>query len=71
MHQCFRSSVPRGRSVFEQSADKGDGVSRGSRPEDFGEGVRLDLRELVLHVVGVHSLDLFPSRGTQNLDDLH
>lgn len=25
----------------------------------LGEGVRFDLRELVLHVVGIHRLDLF------------
>ena len=34
------------------------------------EGVRLDLWELVFHVVGVHGTDLVTSRGTQNLDDL-
>lgn len=33
--------------------------------------MRLDLRELVLHVVGVHGADLVASRGAQNLDDLH
>jgi hypothetical protein len=34
------------------------------------EGMRLDLRELVLHVVGVHGADLVASRGSQDLDDL-
>jgi len=38
---------------------------------DLGEGVRLDLRELVLHVVRVHGADLFPCRRSQNLDDLN
>ena len=31
----------------------------------------LDLRELVLHIVGVHGADLFSSWGAQNLDDFH
>ena len=35
------------------------------------EWVRLDLRELVLHVIGVHSTDLVPCRGTKNLNDLN
>ena len=35
------------------------------------EGMRLDLRELVLHVVGVHGANLFPGRGAKHLDDLH
>ena len=34
------------------------------------EGVRLDLRELVLHVVRVHRLDLLPRRGAEHLDNL-
>ena len=37
----------------------------------FGEGVRLDLREFVLHVVGVHGLDLLPRGSTKNLYDLY
>lgn len=39
--------------------------------EDLGPGMRLDLRELELCVVGVHGIDLLPSGGTQDLDDLH
>lgn len=35
------------------------------------EGMRLDLGELVFHVIGVHCADLFPSRGAKNLDDFH
>lgn len=31
----------------------------------------LNLRKLVLHIVGVHRLDLLPRRCAQNLDDLH
>ena len=34
------------------------------------KGVRLDLRELVLHVVRVHRLDLLPRRGAEHLDNL-
>lgn len=33
--------------------------------------MRLDLREFVLHVVGVHGTDLLPCRRAQNLDDLY
>ena len=32
--------------------------------------MRLDLREFVLHVVGVHGADLVARRRTQNLDNL-
>ena len=35
------------------------------------EGVRLDLRELVLHVIGVHGANLLTSRGAEHLDDFH
>jgi len=33
--------------------------------------MRFDLRELVLHVVGVHGPNLVPGRSTENLDDFH
>ena len=58
-------------SVLKKSRDEVDGIGRCARTEDLGEGVRSDLREFVLHVVGVHSLDLFSRRCTENLDDLH
>lgn len=35
------------------------------------EGVRLDLRELVLHVIGVHGANLLTGRGAEHLDDFH
>jgi hypothetical protein len=35
------------------------------------ERMRLDLRELVLHVVGVHGADLVPGGRSQNLDNLY
>lgn len=38
---------------------------------DLIEGMRFDLRELVLHIIGVHGADLLPSRGAQNLDDFY
>jgi hypothetical protein len=31
----------------------------------------LDLRELVLHVVRIHRLDLFPGRRAKDLDNLY
>jgi hypothetical protein len=31
----------------------------------------LDLREFVLHVIGVHRTNLLTSRCTENLDDFH
>lgn len=34
------------------------------------ERMRLDLRELVFHVVGVHGANLIPCGRTENLDDL-
>ncbi len=38
---------------------------------NFVERVRLDLGELVLHVVWVHGADLLAGGGPQHLDDLH
>lgn len=32
--------------------------------------MRLDLRELVLHVIRIHGTDLVPRRSSQDLDDL-
>lgn len=56
--------------VLEQAGNKVDGVGI-CLAEDLVEGVRLDLRELMFHVVGVHRTDLFPSRCSQHLDNLH
>ena len=33
--------------------------------------MRFDLRELVLHIIGVHGADLFPGGCAQDLDDFH
>lgn len=38
---------------------------------DLIERMRLDLRELVLHIVGVHGADLIACRSAQHFDDLH
>lgn len=35
------------------------------------ERMRLDLREAMFHVVGVHGPNLFPGRGSKDLNDLH
>ena len=34
------------------------------------EGVRLNLREFMLHIIGVHRTDLFPRRRAKDFDDL-
>lgn len=59
-----------GRCVLQESSDQVNGIVV-RLPENPVERVRLNLRELVLHVVGVHSTDLLPSRRSQNLDNLH
>ena len=38
---------------------------------DFVEGMRLDLRKLVLHVIGIHSPNLLSGRGTEHFNDFH
>lgn len=44
----------------------------GPRDQTYlAEGMRLDLRELVLHVVGVHGADLITGGCSQDLDDLY
>jgi hypothetical protein len=37
----------------------------------FVPWMSLDLRELELCVIGIHTLDFFPRWSTQNLDNLH
>lgn len=47
-----------------------DSIRRSAWTEHLDERMRPNLRELVLHIVGVHRLDLVARRGTQYLDDL-
>ena len=74
------------RCVLQQLRDEVDGAGIGlpenlrlvsylpSHTEASGgyliKGMRLDLRELVLHVIGVHGANLIPCRCSQDLDDL-
>lgn len=58
------------RRVLEEPGDKIDGVGVGLA-EHLVERVRLDLGELVLHVVRIHSADLLTRRCTEHLDDLN
>lgn len=58
-----------GGRVLEQPRNEVDGVAVGLA-EDLVEGVRLDLREFVLHVIRVHSANLLSSGRSQDLDDL-
>ena len=48
-----------------------DSVRGHALAEDLAPGVRRDLGELELGVVGVHAVDLLPGGGPQHLDDLH
>ena len=61
--------LPLGRGVLEQASNQVDGVGV-CLTEDLVERVGLDLRELVLHVVRVHSTNLLARRRSQDLDDL-
>lgn len=67
-HRIDRSQTLR-RRVLEQLGDEINRIRVGLA-EHLAEGVRLDLGEFVLHVVGVHGPDLLASRRTQHLDDL-
>jgi hypothetical protein len=70
VHHGVNGSLTFGWCVLQQSGDEVDSISVGLS-EDLVEGVRLDLRELVLHVVGVHGANLLPSRRAENFDDLN
>jgi len=56
--------------VLEEARNQLNSV-RVSLAEDFVEGVGLDLREFVLHVVRVHCTNLISCGRTQNLDDFY
>ena len=56
--------------VLKQSRDKVDRV--GIRLTEYlAERMRLDLRELVLHVIRIHGPDLVARWRSKNLDDLN
>ena len=63
------SAQPLGRSVLKELGDEIYRI-RICLAENLIERVRLDLRELVLHVVRVHRLDLLARRRPKHLDDL-
>ena len=66
----LQGGYPGRRGVLEQARHQVDGLGRCSCAKNLLPGVRLDLRELELGVVGVHLLDLLASRGAQDLDNL-
>lgn len=70
MNHGINRSQALGRRVLEQLGDQINRISVGLA-EHLAERVRLDLGELVLHVVRVHGPDLLASRRAQDLDDLH
>lgn len=58
------------RCVLEQLGNKVNSVAV-SLAEHLVKRMRLDLGELVFHVVRVHGPNLFPCWCAQHLDDLH
>lgn len=67
----FDRSETGGGSVFEQFCDEIDSIRRSTRSEYLREGVRFDLRELVLHIIRIHSFNLLSRRRAEYLDNLH
>lgn len=61
---------PLRRRVLEESGDQVDSISI-CLAEHLTERMRLDLGELVLHVVRIHGPNLLSSRSSQDLDDLY
>lgn len=70
VHHGVHSRLSLSWRVLEQSGDQVNGIGVGLA-EDLVERMRLDLRELVLHVVGVHGANLLPRGRTKYLDNLH
>lgn len=68
MHHGVNGSLSLSGCILEKSRDEINGVGV-SLAENLAEGVRLDLRELVLHVVGVHGTDLLSCGSSKDLDD--
>lgn len=59
-----------GGGILKKEGDEVDSISVGLL-ENLVERMRLDLRELVFHIVRVHGSNLLPSRCSEDLDDLH
>ncbi len=70
VHHRIDSPEALGGSVLEESCDEINGVCV-RLPKHLVEGVRLDLGELVLHVVRVHSSNLLAGGCAQHLDNLN
>ena len=70
VHHGINSSLSLSGCVLKQSRDEVNGIGV-SLAENFAEGVRLYLRELVLHVVGVHGTNLLSCRCSENLDNFN
>lgn len=70
VHHGIDGGQALGRRVLKQSRDKVDRV--GIRLTEYlAERMRLDLRELVLHVVRVHCPDLVARWRSKDLDDFN
>ena len=70
VHHGVNGGQTLGRSVFQQLGDQVNCVGI-CLAEHLAEWVRLDLGELVFHVVGVHGADLVTSGRAKDLDDFH
>lgn len=66
---CIDGRESLGWCILQQGRNQINGIRRGLS-ENLVEWMRLDLRELVLHVVGIHRSDLITSWGTKDLDNL-
>ena len=62
---------PRRGIVLEEPDDQVDGFGRSARTEHFVPGMRANLRELELLVVGIHLADLVSSGRAEHFDDLN
>lgn len=66
--KSIASGAVRGRKTYKMPSD----TPRARTPRtNLVEWMGFDLRKLVLHVVGIHRLDLLPGRCAKNLDNLH
>lgn len=64
--KSIASGAVRGRKTYKMASDK---PRAKTPPTDLVEWMGFDLRKLVLHIVGVHRLDLFSGRCAKNLDN--